>query len=202
MDAANSKRNYPEELEEKLPKGVGRKGQTAPRTRGCRHAFAAPTPAVQPLRTSRDEGQHRRRAHHPRVDDPRRRAVKARHQARELLREHALGNCRRAANVRKQHRDLDLSSPGVLVNRAYAPLTDPSVQWRRALADSPHQDAAGPTERALQSLQRGGDGTTPQMRRMRGGKSPVSILPHISSGVSLAIGVDATANNWIRHSDL
>src|ERR687891_1008812 len=138
----------------------------------------------------------------PLVDDPRRRAVKARHQARELLREHALGDCRRAANVRTQYRDLDLSSPGVLVNRAYAPLTDPSVQWRRALADSPHQDAAGPTERGAAELaarrRRHHPPDAPYERRKVAGQHPSPI----SSGVSLAIAVDDTANNWIRHSDL
>src|ERR687891_645563 len=67
------------------------------------------------------------------------------------------------------------------------------LQIRRFSGDGPLPIARirtppGPRKGALQSLQRGGDGTTPQMRRMRGGKSPVSILPHISSDVSLAIG--------------
>src|SRR5439155_10690390 len=49
---------------------------------------------------------------------------------------------------------------------------------------------------ALQSLQRGGDGSAPQIRRMRWrrGKSPVSILSHISSGVSLATPARYTRN--------
>src|ERR671918_2294463 len=88
----------------------------------------------------------------PFVDDPGRRPVEAGHQARELLRQHALGDRRRAADVRKQQRDLDLSAPGVLVNRAYAKPTEPSVQRRRAAADSPHEDAAGPTERGIAEL--------------------------------------------------
>src|SRR5919106_7104435 len=75
----------------------------------------------------------------PFVDCPGRRPVEARHQARELLRRHAFGDCRRPANVRKEHRELDLSAPGVLVNRAYAKPAEPSVQWRRAAPESPHQ---------------------------------------------------------------
>src|SRR2546421_9994791 len=68
------------------------------------------------------------------------------------------------------------------------------LQSRRFSGDGPYAIARirmppGPRKGALQSLQRGGDGSAPQIRRMRWrrGKSPVSILAHISSGVSLAI---------------
>src|ERR671919_2012955 len=68
-----------------------------------------------------------------------------------------------------------------------------NLQSRRFSGDGPRPIARirappGPRKGALQSLQRGGDGSAPIMRRMPWGKSPVSILPHISSDVSLAIG--------------
>src|ERR687897_1608873 len=77
------------------------------------------------------------------------------------------------------------------------------LQSRRFSGDGPRANARirtppGPRKGALQSLQRGGDGKAPQIRRItwRRGKLPVSILSHISSGVGLAIGQDATRDSW------
>jgi hypothetical protein len=73
------------------------------------------------------------------------------------------------------------------------------LQSRRFNGEGPRPTARirtppGPRKGALQSLQRGGDGNTPIMRRRPWGKSPVSILPQISSGACLAIGEDATTD--------
>src|ERR671936_727125 len=69
------------------------------------------------------------------------------------------------------------------------------LQSRRFSGDGPYARARirtppGPRKGALQSLQRGGDGSRPQIWRIRWsrGKVPVTILSHISSTVSLAMG--------------
>src|SRR5918996_6383621 len=137
----------------------------------------------------------------PFVDYPGRRPVEARHQARELLRQHALGDRCRPADVRKQHRDLDLGAPRVLVNRADAKPTEPSVQWRRAAADSPHQDAAGPTERRIAEL-------AARRRRQRSHDAPYALgkvarqhpFPHLLR-CQLDHGMDAT-RGWPNSVDL
>ncbi len=88
----------------------------------------------------------------PLVDHLRRRPVEASYHVREILSGHVLGERCGTANVREEHRDLDLGAAWVLADGAKTCLAESPVEARRTVSDRAQHNAPRRAKRSEAEL--------------------------------------------------